>query len=758
MGTETQMYEKGAKRIMRELLTSKGNPQKVSSMQTAQQIIVKEASLMTPLLSRWIQCDSAKRFRKRYSEVFVNEEAIEFYTISVMFLLIKNMYVIDKGTKRDASIHKLRHSHISTINNILFDGQLEFDLLWRFIEQIIENCQFLDKESWCVYESMTPKIFQTYTCSLADDIKYMLSLKAVEAFYPLPMNSVPIDWIYCDGLLVGGYETYQFGLIRRSSKENVDYTKYPQNIFDAVNYIQSVPWRINEIVLEALERDLEQPQKKDYVKSIFPDKEGIDFVSPTDQLTSDQLREREAFYSSMEIYYAEVNDLESAIGKWRATRIAIDIAKNHVGEVIYFPHNYDFRGRIYPIAIGLSPQGSDSVKAMLEFSKGQKLDSIGEAWCWAYLATLYGEDKLPFKQRVEKGKTLLHKDYKEADEPYQFLAHQIELQRWVLDTSYEVKTRIHLDACNSGSQFTSAITGDKKGCLATNVIPHPEGKREDAYQQVADTAINSLLLRESELDDVDSFTLSLLQKEGRKICKKPVMVSNYGGTSGGRIDILYNCLRELGVDRRWVDKKVASRMSTLIGNAIEGVLVGGKAFERYIQKISTIIASHNVSITWNTPDGFQVVYSKFDKKIITHKCLLDGKSTFINQSISSDNISARQMKNSASPNYIHSLDATLLRRVALRLRKMKIMNSSWIHDSFGCPPNDVDTMLDITKKEFIKLIRSTPLLSLDDELKYQASKLGEKESSLGKIKAPQLRGFRYSTGLNDLMESEWFFS
>ncbi len=59
------------------------------------------------------------------------------------------------------------------------------------------------------------------------------------------------------------------------------------------------------------------------------------------------------------------------------------------------------------------------------------------------------------------------------------------------------------------------------------------------------------------------------------------------------------------------------------------------------------------------------------------------------------------MKSAISPNFIHSLDAELLRRVALKMRDAGVVDSDWIHDSFGSHPNDVDLMLMITKKNLL---------------------------------------------------------
>jgi hypothetical protein len=79
-----------------------------------------------------------------------------------------------------------------------------------------------------------------------------------------------------------------------------------------------------------------------------------------------------------------------------------------------------------------------------------------------------------------------------------------------------------------------------------------------------------------EIDSVEMFKREMSGKNGRKICKRPVMVSNYGGTMGGRTDILFNMFRELKIERKFVNIRVARHLSKIIGDAIAGVLVGGK--------------------------------------------------------------------------------------------------------------------------------------------------------------------------------------
>ena len=111
----------------------------------------------------------------------------------------------------------------------------------------------------------------TYSSLLADSILDKLTLEAAEAFYPMPMKEPPVDWGYDDEteVLVGGYVTYQYEMVRAS--RTIEYSLYSKKIFDSVNYIQSQSWRINKDLLHQVKEDLKIPLKEDFVKAEYPD-------------------------------------------------------------------------------------------------------------------------------------------------------------------------------------------------------------------------------------------------------------------------------------------------------------------------------------------------------------------------------------------------------------------------------------------------------------------------------------------------------
>lgn len=777
MHNESYMKNLGESRIWKGITKDSGDYKNISSTQIGQQLILEETIKVFEDIKEWIHNGTAKTYRAELVDYFDSDEFLMQKIAETYLFLAGAIYT--KFEKVGSKVGKnTRHRKISTISKRILPD-LDYNQVWRFTEVLVETSKYFSTENSNSSVKGKPNTSIKYTCSISDVILEQLSAEAIRSFYPLPMTSKPIDWhIGEDGKIKGGYETFQYELVRANPVIK-NYKSYSKEIFDSINYIQSTPWKINKELLKVVNSDLKMPSKEDFVKEKFPEVEpckwSVDLKSEDHGLNKLEVHKietyRKSYIEKVELFNAETKDFESAVGKYRNIKMALQIAEEFQDGIIYFPHSYDFRGRVYPIPVGLNPQGSDAIKSLLLYANNKDWTVEGMDWNWAYLASLYGEDKLPFEERRNRGIELIHADYKDADEPYQFLSHQLELQKWLLDETYNPNTRIHLDACNSGSQFTSAITGDYEGCVATNVIPiYDEDKnqiRQDAYILVADRAkkltedkIESHSVREEK--DLFGFFKGLLEKDGRKICKVPVMVSNYGGTTGGRADILWNMFRELRVDRKWISRKNAQAFAKIIGSSIYGVLSGGKAFESYIQKMNNLIAKDGRSVTWTTEDGFFVRHLK-NKELKSKQIhlLLPGarKKTTLAKKVYSDKVSPAKMKSAISPNYIHSLDAELLRRVALSMKNEGIEDSDWIHDSFGCHANDASRMLEITKFEFLSLVNREPLKLLDKQLREQVKKTKVNKRELAAIELPNLNGFDVKEGgLDNLINSEWFFS
>ena len=97
------------------------------------------------------------------------------------------------------------------------------------------------------------------------------------------------------------------------------------------------------------------------------------------------------------------------LGKVHAFRRALNEGNKFAhAAAIYFPHSLDFRGRVYPIPdAGLTPQGNDLQKALLEFADGKPLGESGENWLAIHGANVLGAtrgglktSKMTFRERI----------------------------------------------------------------------------------------------------------------------------------------------------------------------------------------------------------------------------------------------------------------------------------------------------------------------------------------------------------------------
>lgn len=569
----------------------------------------------------------------------------------------------------------------------------------------------------------------------------------------------PKDWHSFDGS--GGYhneDIYKLPIVkcRTGSKKLLKgfFEKTnPTVLYDILNTLQATPWRINKKVFEVMDViftdnlvDPECPANNPQLVGGLPYNgtlEPEDFInihSYGELQTEGKYKGLPVEKKMMRKYFKDLEDQRDICltntGKAIMLNLIMYNAREYLDEEeFYFSYQYDFRGRIYPIQQHLQPQGKGEVKALLEFKNGCKIENEEHLhWFLVHGANCYGYDKLPYSERVSKIKEkteeirAIAKDplgnrlyWKDADEPYLYLAWCFEYAEYLDDPdSFISRIPIALDATCSGIQIYSGLLRDRDGAEAVNVIGQT---RQDIYQRVADKVNGYLdagdylkLLTYTTSDgkvheqSTEAMANSLKGNITRKLTKRNTMTQPYSVTKYGMYEQLKAELTEMEYNNKkfWVGDLwlVAKMLTDLNDRAISEVVKGARVGQEYLKEVTQDVVKRGEWVFYTTPlTGFPVL-QKLHKTEVERITTPIGKLS-IRRSI--HELNPQKMVNGIAPNFIHSLDATLLATTVLKLREDGCKDFHLIHDSYGVPVNQVANLNRRVREAFIELFEQEPL-------------------------------------------------
>ena len=224
------------------------------------------------------------------------------------------------------------------------------------------------------------------------------------------------------------------------------------NVLNAVNSIQQTPWIINSKVLRVAEQLVNQGGDI----AGLPQMEPFSKLPTLENSTPEELRRHK---KAAKLLYEK-----EASRRGKALRVHINLRTAQRFEQydkIYFPHNIDFRGRIYPIP-SFSPQGDELNKGLLLFAEPELLENDEDIqWFFIAGAEFAGIDKVSFSDCVswvEDNKSNILDTaaqpldmvdwWGNLDAPFEFLAWCFEYQ----------KLQKHLEEHNGHAKgFTTGI-------------------------------------------------------------------------------------------------------------------------------------------------------------------------------------------------------------------------------------------------------------------------------------------------------------
>lgn len=561
---------------------------------------------------------------------------------------------------------------------------------------------------------------------------------------PLPMVVPPCPWTTPTD---GGYLTPPIGtrLVGSHSRAYADELRSVDMpiVYRAVNAVQATGWRVNRPLLEVLER-LET--EGGALAGVPPrDPEPV----PARPLEED---EPEAF----ERWKRDAAKVHARNAAGRGKRLALAqqlwVARKLADfPAIYFPHDLDFRGRVYPIPQGgPHPQAGDVGRSLIEFARGKPLGRSGARWLAIHVANVFGIDKLSFEERiawVEQHRAEIldsasdpldgARFWTTAEKPWAALAACFEWAGYLRHgEAFVSHLPIAIDGSNSGLQHLTALLRDAQAAPHVNLTPS-DGPG-DIYALVAAKA--------QAMVDASRDPGAAPWKDGkitRGIVKRPCMTYVYSATARGMGDQIKAELARLdeaaasnglpphleGADNFEAATWLATRLYRLIGDTVPAA----RAAMEWLKAAAKAISALDLPLWWTTPAGLPVlqrypntkagrIETTFRGKRLQLQIAEEAGARTLAEWIEEKRVpttDGRQAQAGIAPNFVHSLDAAHLMLTVVAAHDAAICDLAVIHDSFGTHAADTDRLAAILRETFVTMYETDPLARFRAELVEQ---------------------------------------
>lgn len=477
--------------------------------------------------------------------------------------------------------------------------------------------------------------------------------------------------------------------------------------------------------------------------------------------------------------FMENQTIDKHLNKARVVKESIRLANKYreSGEVLYSNFFYDFRGRLYSSAFALGLQQRDSVRSLLCAADPKPLGERGVYWLSVGVATHFGNgiEKESFVARSEWTKGMYAsgelqkivwcathaktadkttqdwKDYgyywRMADDPGRFLAaaHDYCAAMESGDPEkYESAVFIEFDATASGIQIMAAWTADESAQYV-NVIPSPDGKRQDIYKIVADKT--NEMLREivnkpkALLEVTDEVTGEVLIAEDgttiidededarkkaqfwldwgltRTIMKRPVMTFGYSAVTMTFYDQIYE---ETYSDPRAkfedFTKYVYFLARMLYEDVLPNLLPGIMEFMNRLKTVAYALSELGLPIEFTSIHGlpFYQMEMKEEERTIDITCSL-GRIQLVAYTKTNE-IDAGAQAKAIVPNIVHHGDGLLMQKTLCDLFDAGVTALIPVHDCFGVLAADAELLYCTVRRNFAALFNPTTMAELWDKI------------------------------------------
>lgn len=584
-------------------------------------------------------------------------------------------------------------------------------------------------------------------------VKQMCDYNAALNTEYMPLVEKPAPWSHESH---GGYSEAipHYSLV--SHRQHRNSSKVLENISDdvlkSINILQNTGWKINKNVLNMLDYCLDNSilvGKKMGSSVLISEPTRPEDIETNIEARKDYRRERTEVI---------MQNLKNTSQRYTILR-TLNLAKKFQDEnAIYFPYYLDFRGRIYPKSLFLHPQGSDMVKALLEFSEGEEITDQSHAdWLAIHGANCFGVDKEIYEDRISWVKKNEHHIlevaleggdfWKEADDPWQFLAFCYEWTGFKQQGfGYVTHLPTSIDGSNNGLQILSLMMRDRDGATSTNVCKVDSPK--DIYKDISDH-VNEAIIRDFDKMNTSMKSVLNLLEVTRSAVKKQTMTLAYSATFFSCRDYtklwITEELEDLGIKLTPIElKELTQYLATLVWQAINARLLKAKELMKWFKDSAGIMLKEGHTLDWETPLGFKVKQEYMNTKASRVELNIGRRIQILNyKDLNTTNVSKNLF--SISPNIVHSLDAAALQLTILYAKECGVNNFLCVHDSFGTLCTKMDELAGCVRSAYNKIF--------SEDIPAKLKEYWEAKSGLSLPDLPEYGDMNTS----EVLDADYFF-
>ena len=316
-----------------------------------------------------------------------------------------------------------------------------------------------------------------------------------------------------------------------------------------------------------------------------------------------------------------------------------------------------------------------------------------------------------------------------------------------------------MDGSCNGLQHYSALGRDEFGAASVNVLPNEIPA--DVYSIVLNVVVQKVTQDARGAPPPSGGhqqTTSADRREVANLClhhnvlkrstvKQTVMTICYGVTAlGAQRQVTKHLEDMLGtrVDGGEINQ-MGAYVSRMVLDSVDEVFERAMKIKKWFDVVSQVLAKHNVPCCWISPIGLAISQPYFEEsskivKTATQSITLKVKNV-------DGPVDGRHQKCGFPPNFVHSLDASHMMMVALRMDAEKRRFAA-VHDSFWTHACDVDAMNKHIRETFIELHSQPILEDLDQNFRLL---LGKKHLALPRLPP------KANLDITKCLESLYFF-